>query len=74
MGKSYEVEVEEVGQGTSNPVTVSAPSAPTTVPPQQLLHLNLHHKSETSKPATGGAVPQDAETIKGYARNHIDVR
>jgi len=64
-GKSYEVEVEEVGQGTSNPVTVSAPSAPTTVPAAATAAPQpAPQKSETSKPATGGAVPQDAETIK----------
>ncbi|HZJ57896.1 MAG TPA: biotin/lipoyl-containing protein [Clostridia bacterium] len=59
-GKSYEVEVEEVGQGTTKPMPVSAApvSNPIATP------APAPKRTETPKPASGGAVPQGANTIK----------
>jgi biotin carboxyl carrier protein len=59
-GKSYEVEVEEVGQGTTRPVVVNnAPVvSPTTAPSP------APQKTEAPKANVGGAVPQGADTIK----------
>ena len=63
-GKSYEVEVEEIGQEISTTRTVSAPSAPKAAPAAAAAPEPAPQKTETPKPATGGAVPQGAETIK----------
>lgn len=59
-GKSYEVEVEEIGQGATRPITVNtAPVAsPTTTPSP------APQKKEAPKANAGGAVPQGANTIK----------
>jgi biotin carboxyl carrier protein len=59
-GKSYKVEVEEVGQGTTRPVVVNnAPVVSPTVAPSAALQ-----KTEAPKANVGGAVPQGADTIK----------
>ena len=75
-GKSYEVEVEEIGQGTSTSTTVSAPSALTPAPAAATAASEpAPQKAETAKPATGGSIPQGAETIKAPMPGTIlDVR
>lgn len=59
-GKSYEVEVEEIGQGTATPRPVSTPSVSTPVAAPQ----PAPQKAEAPKATSGGAVPQGADTIK----------
>ena len=58
-GKSYKVEVEEVGQGTTRPVVVNnAPVVSPTAAPSAALQ-----KTEAPKANVGGAVP-GRDTIK----------
>ena len=63
-GKSYEEELDEIGQGTSTSTTVSAPSAPTPEPAAATAAAEpAPQKAETAKPATGGLF-LGCETIK----------
>ena len=61
-GKSYEVEVEEVGQGISAPRPISTPSvsAAPAPAPQAAPKKEAAPKAAT----TGGAIPQGADMVK----------
>lgn len=57
-GKSYDVEVEEIGQGSTmvnNSPAISAPATSTPQPPAP---------AAAPKKVAGGAIPQGADTIK----------
>lgn len=60
-GKSYDVEVEEIGQGGAVVTNTPAMSAPAASAPQASAPAP---KEEAPKAATGGAIPQGADTIK----------